>query len=224
MALKQLIKRLYYGEKLRKNRVKLSRSAIIGGFHSKFEGCNAIGSKSFFAGSIGYGSYMGSNCVIYGRIGKFCSIADNVTVVVGNHPTRSYISTHPAFFSTKQQAGFTFVDEQRYEETRYSSGHDLVTIKNDVWIGYKAAIISGVTIHDGAVIAAGSIVTKDVPPYAIVAGIPAKIIRYRFTDDQIVKLEALKWWDKSPEWIKENAKYFDDIDQNLEKIIENAKE
>ena len=80
------------------------------------------------------------------------------------------------------------------------------------------------TIHDGAVVAAGSIVTKDVPPYAIVGGVPAKTIRYRFTEDQIKKLEALKWWDKSPVWIKENAKYFDDIDQNLEIIIENAKD
>ena len=224
MGIKQLIKRLYYSIRFMNNRVKLGHAAIIGGFHSEFEGYNAIGSKSFFAGSIGYGSYIGSNCVIYGKIGKFCSIADNVNVVVGNHPTRSFISTHPAFFSTKQQAGFTFVDKQRYEETNYSNGNDLVTIGNDVWIGYGATILSGVTVHDGAVIAAGSVITKDVPAYAIVGGVPAKIIRYRFTDEQIEKLKELKWWNKSPDWIKENAKYFDNIDQNLETIIENAKD
>ena len=222
MLLYDIVKRIYY--KFKYKELIIKHGAVIGGLNSHFGGYNVIGNNSFFAGEIGYGSYIGSNCTIYGNIGGFCSIADRVNVVVGNHPTRSFISTHPAFFSTKQQAGFTFVDEQRYEETRYSNGHDLISIENDVWIGYGAMIFSGVTIHNGAVVAAGSIVTKDVPPYAIVAGVPAKIIRYRFTEDQIKKLEALKWWDKSPVWIKENAKYFDDIDQNLEIIIENAKD
>lgn len=224
MCIRNIVKRLMYFRLLQQKKIKLGSGARIGGFHTQFGGYNVIGSKSFFAGSIGYGSYMGSNCTIYGKIGKFCSIADNVNVVVGNHPTRDYISTHPAFFSAKKQAGFTFVDEQKYEETKYADGHNLVTIENDVWIGYGASILSGVTIHNGAIVAAGSLVTKDVPAYAIVAGIPAKILRYRFSDVQINRLEDLQWWDKPVEWIKKNAEYFDNIDENLDILINHVED
>lgn len=222
MLLYNGLKRIYYRSKFRN--VVLRRGAVIGGLESSFGGNNLIGQNSFFSGSMGYGSYMGSNCMIYGRIGKYCSIADQVNVVVGSHPTRKFISTHPAFFSTKKQAGFTFTNHQKYEETRYTSDHFLVSIENDVWIGFGAKIMSGLTIHDGAVIAAGSIVTKDVPAYAIVAGAPARIIRYRFNEEQIDKLKTLQWWDLPIDWIEANAKYFDDIDANLEMLIERAKD
>lgn len=94
-----------------------------------------------------------------------------------------------------------------------------ITIQNDVWIGAKSTIMSGVTIHNGAVVAAGSTVTKDVPPYAIVAGNPGKIVKYRFTESQIEDLLSISWWDWEENKIKEEAMllWSGDIDRFIEK-------
>ena len=81
-----------------------------------------------------------------------------------------------------------------------------INVGNDVWIGAKSTIMSGITIHDGAIIAANSVITKDVPPYAIVAGNPGKVVKYRFTHDQIHNLQQIAWWDWDKEKIKHNAK------------------
>lgn len=91
-------------------------------------------------------------------------------------------------------------------------------IGNDCWIGYKSSIISGVTIGDGAVVLAKALVTKDVPPYAIVGGVPAKIIGYRYTQDQINKLLAIKWWNWPLNKIKENSNLFLDLDKFINKF------
>jgi acetyltransferase-like isoleucine patch superfamily enzyme len=80
-----------------------------------------------------------------------------------------------------------------------------ITIENDVWIGANSTIMSGVTIHNGAIVAAGSVVTKDVPPYAIVAGNPGKIVKYRFTEEQIKDLLEISWWNWNEDSIKESA-------------------
>jgi acetyltransferase-like isoleucine patch superfamily enzyme len=80
-----------------------------------------------------------------------------------------------------------------------------ITIENDVWIGANSTIMSGVTIHNGAIVAAGSVVTKDVPPYAIVAGNPGKIVKFRFTEDQIKDLLEISWWNWNEDKIKESA-------------------
>ena len=80
-----------------------------------------------------------------------------------------------------------------------------IIIENDVWIGAKATIMSGVTIHNGAVIGANSVITKDIPPYAIVVGNPGKIVKYRFTEEQIEKLLQIKWWDWNEDKIRYNA-------------------
>ena len=90
--------------------------------------------------------------------------------------------------------------------------------RNDVWIANNSVILEGVSVKDGSVVCAGAVVTKDVPPYAIVGGVPAKVIRYRFDEEQIQYLLQLKWWDKSEEWIKNYAQYFDDIDILKEKF------
>jgi serine acetyltransferase len=98
-----------------------------------------------------------------------------------------------------------------------------IIIENDVWIGAKATIMSGVRIGNGAIVAAGSVVSKDVPPYAIVAGNPAKIVKYRFDEEQIKKLLSICWWDWDEQKIKDNAMnmWSDNIDKFINKFYEN---
>ena len=126
-------------------------------------------------------------------IGKFCSMADEVRIFAGGEHHHNWGSTYPfaAYFSE-----FRELDD--YHATKGD-----VSIGNDVWIGYGATILSGVTIGDGAVVGTHAIVTKDVPPYAIVAGNPARIVKYRFEQDVIDKFMEMKWWDWDYEHIYE---------------------
>ena len=130
------------------------------------------------------------------EIGKFCSIANDVKIFLdGEHETNN-ISTYPfGYFK-----GFTSLKKYRTK----SKGK--IIIGNDVWIGYGVTILSGVNIGNGAVIGARSLIVNDVPPYTIVGGVPAKIIKKRFDDKTIEKLEKLKWWNWSDKKIQENIK------------------
>lgn len=148
----------------------------------------------------------------YTTIGKFCSVGPEVICGLGVHPSSGYISTHPAFFSTQKQAQITFANKNIFEE------HKQTYIGNDVWIGARAIIIDGVTIGDGAIIAAGAVVTKDVPPYAIVGGVPASLIKYRFNDAEIKLLRRVKWWNKDIEWLKKNCQKFNNIKESTDWI------
>ncbi|HLN53259.1 MAG TPA: CatB-related O-acetyltransferase [Lentimicrobium sp.] len=136
-------------------------------------------------------------------IGNFCSIGPHVRIGPGMHPVH-YLSTHPAFYSTKLQCQLTFSTEDSFKESGY------VRIGNDVWIGANALIMDDISIADGAVIAAGAVVTKDVDPYMIVGGVPAAPIKQRFNDDEISKLLEFKWWDKDLSWLRDNYKLFQD--------------
>jgi chloramphenicol O-acetyltransferase type B len=138
------------------------------------------------------GKYTYGTPVIYTRnegtifqIGAFCSIASGVKIFLGSEHRTDWVTTYP--FSVK------------WKKARHITGHPgskgNVIIGNDVWIGREAFIMSGVTIGDGAVIGARSLVAKDVPPYAIFAGNPARFIRKRFDDATIDRLLELKWWD-----------------------------
>ena len=138
-------------------------------------------------------------------IGKFCSIGPDCKIGLGKHPTKDFVSTHPVFFSTLKQAQVTFADRNYFDEFAY------IIIGNDVWLGANVIVVDGVKIGDGAVVAAGSVVTKDIPPYAIVGGVPAKIIKYRFEKEEIEKLLQLKWWDMDVEYLKENFIKFHDV-------------
>ena len=183
--------------------------------NSDFEGANKVSKNTIFAGKMGYGSYIGSNSRIYGQVGRFCSIANDVRVVVGNHPTETFVSTHPAFFSLLKQNGETFVTKQKFVENKFADIDEKrpVVIGNDVWIGENVSILSGVKIGDGAVVACGSVVVKDVEPYTIVGGVPAKAIKKRFTEDQIEFLLDFKWWERSIDWIKEHSEQFENISE-----------
>ncbi len=208
-GLKSIIKLTYFRIKYSSMGVKIDSKCKVSK-RSTFEGSNHIGKNSFFDGHIGFGSYVGSNCNLNAKIGRYCSIADNVSIVVGAHPT-SYVSTHPAFYSTRKQSGFSFVKNGKFEEIKYADNQKhIVTIGNDVWIGFGALLLQGINIGDGAVIGAGAIVTKDVEPYSIVAGVPAKLIRKRFSDEEIAILLDTKWWDKDFQWINDNVDLFTD--------------
>lgn len=210
--IKKIIKVLFYKLKNINKKVYIGRGCFIGGFNTFFEGANRLGENTSFYGRIGFASYIGSNCSIEGTVGRFCSISNNVHTVIGTHPTTTFVSTHPAFFSTRKQAGFTFVNQQLFLESVYADDEKhQVVIGNDVWVGFGAIILSGVKIGNGAIIGAGAIVTKDVDPYAIVGGIPAKVISYRFNEEEINFLEKSKWWDRDLQWLKENAEKFTDI-------------
>lgn len=187
-----------------------------------FEGNNVINDNCIINNTkVGFGTYFGRNCYIAKtRIGRFCSIANNVSIVIGTHPTKDFVSTHPAFFSTQKQAGFTFVNHNKFDEMIYRDKKNNISVEigNDVWIGENVIILGNVKIGDGAIIGAGSIVTKDIEPYSINVGVPSKIIKYRFSKEDIEYLKKIKWWNKDYKWIEENAHLFDNIEK-LKEVI-----
>ncbi len=142
-------------------------------------------------------------------IGNFCSIGENVRCGLGLHPSKTFVSTHPSFYSKSKFPQITFAENDYF--TEYAE----IQIGNDVWVGSNSIIIDGVKIEDGAIIAAGSVVTKDVPPYAIVGGNPAKIIRFRFEENQINQLLKIQWWNKSTDWCIQNHKLMHNIESFL---------
>ncbi|MDH4572899.1 transferase [Salinicola acroporae] len=143
-------------------------------------------------GRIGAYSYIRSGCRLSPGtkiIGRYCSIAPDVVIGDGDHPV-DWLSTHPF-----QWGATGLVSKHRAAElNKEIPVKSKIRIGHDVWIGAGAMVMRGVEVGNGAVIAAGSIVTKSVPPYAIVGGVPAKIIRYRFPERTIEKLLALEWW------------------------------
>jgi len=144
--------------------------------------------------------------IINTKVGSFCSIASGVRCGGGFHPSRDFISTNPIFYSTLGQTNIVVTDKDYFEELKP------IEIGHDVWIGTNAIILDGVKIGTGAIIGAGAVVTKDVEPYAIVGGIPAKLIRYRFDREQINKLlNEIKWWEHDLEWIQKNYKLMHNI-------------
>ena len=150
-----------------------------------------------FGSSLGRHSYTGSNTkIINASVGAFCAISWNVTIGGGDHDYTRF-TNHSFLYDN---AG-TLRPEG--EKPLYDRFKDPVVIGNDVWIGTGAIILRGVTVGDGAVIGAGSVVTKDVPPYAIVAGNPARVIKYRFDEAVIKRIQASKWWEMSDEDIRE---------------------
>lgn len=158
----------------------------------------------FLCGKYSYGPLCNmSNAEQIKSIGAFCSFAVGSTVE-GNHEFN--ISTHELFGfdgAWKKHPAYMYGSKVLRPRQRKKT-----TIGNDVWIGKNATIIAGVNIGDGAVIGAGAVVTKDVPPYAIVAGVPARIIRYRYSPDEIIALLRIKWWQWSDEKIKKYQKDF----------------
>lgn len=195
--MKKLLYRYYLKIKRRKfirNQATLGTTISedsIGFMNVIFEGGNAVPEGCSFSGEIflGYRTTLGKNNLVSGkvRIGKYCQLGMNVAIHGTNHPI-SHLST---YINTRL---FDGLSELKREKP--------IIIGNDVWVGHAVIILGGVTIGNGAIIAAGSVVTKNVEPFSIVAGNPAKFVRKRFSDHIISEIEQLQWWDKNDEELK----------------------
>ena len=203
------------------NRIHLE--AIVS--NSSLEGKNYIGSNSvIYDSSLGYGTYIAERTILKGaKIGRFTAIGQNVCNIIGQHPTSEFVSIHPAFYSTDNCIQYSLVSHNKFQEVRYSEEKYSVSIGNDVWIGNDVRIMEGITIADGSIIGAGAVVTHDTEPYSVNAGVPAKVIKYRFRQEIIEKLCELKWWEKSLFWIEEHADLFDNAEKFI-RYIENEED
>lgn len=192
----------------------------------KFEGGNSIQERTRVLNSeLGYGTYIGADSFICNTlIGRYCCIGGNVKTIRGEHPIRQFVSVHPAFYSLRKQSGFTYVMREKFSDFNYIDADKKISviIGNDVWIGENASILEHIVIGDGAVVAAGAVVTKDVPDYAIVGGIPARIIGYRFDEKTIDFLKKAKWWEMPQDWIEKHAEMFEEIEK-FKKCFEEQK-
>lgn len=164
-------------------------------------------------------SFCGYNCTIINTtVGSFCSIADGVSIGLVGHPI-TWVSTSPVFYKGRDSVKMKFSEHEYHKEQKVAE----TIIGNDVWVGERALIKAGVNIGHGSIIGMGSVVTKDVPSYAIVGGNPAKIIRYRFDEETIKNLLAINWWDYTEEQLYVVAVNFNDVDAFLDMPIYNIK-
>lgn len=155
--------------------------------------------------AIGSHAYVGQHThVQYATIGSFVSIGPDVRIGLGKHPV-DMVSTYPSFYASHASTVVHLVNEPKVKE------YARVTIGSDVWIGARAMIMDGVHVGHGAVVAAGAVVTKDVEPYAIVGGVPARVLRYRFPPDVIAGLLETEWWNWPYHRIQERAADFSDV-------------
>lgn len=158
---------------------------------AEFAGNASLGAgASVFGCRVGRWTYFGEHSLaIHSDIGAFCSVAPHAVIGGGRHPTGGHVTTSPLFYSTIHNPWGDFPGSMRRDDELPRT-----RVGNDVWIGYSAVVLPGVTVGDGAIIGAGAVVTRDVEPYAIVAGVPARTLRSRFEPGDVQWLLGRKWW------------------------------
>lgn len=172
----------------------------------------AIGENADIRSGVKIGNYSYVNpetIIASGSIGNYCSIGYRCQIGMFEHPT-NHASTSPLIYNKDR----SLLNLHTWDEI-----HSPPIIGNDVWVGSNVIILQGVKIGNGAIIAGGAVVTKDVPPYGIVGGIPAKLIRYRFGDEQIDFLEQLKWWDLPVDELKKHKQLFETKEDWVKQIV-----
>ena len=183
------------------------RESVIGPWTWIGANCSIVestfGDYSYAAGDVS---------IIYSEVGKFCSIASHARLNPGNHPMERATQHHMTY--RRVQYGFAETDDEDFFAWRRA---DKVTLGHDVWLGHGAIILPGVTVGTGAVVAAGAVVSKDVEPYTIVGGAPARAIRRRFPEDVARRLLGMAWWDWPREVLAERFADFNDVDGFLRK-------
>ncbi len=168
------------------HREKVSISGFSRGIQNvTFGGKNKVPDRCNFSGEIkiGYATTLGYNNFLHGKItlGKYCQLGADVAIHATNHPS-NYMTT--------------YINKNLFDgELKSLKRHKEIIVGHDVWIGHNALILGNITIGNGAIIAGGAVVTKDVVPYSIMAGVPAKEIRKRFSEKIISEIETLAWWD-----------------------------
>jgi acetyltransferase-like isoleucine patch superfamily enzyme len=217
-SLKESLREMYKRSQLQKQYpdchihpgVAIDADSKLGRYNVIFRDTKIINSR------IGDHTFIQRNSMVFNAtIGKYCSIASKVSIGLGNHPT-NMVSSHPAFYSNIQPI------VKSYSNTAEYSPFQEINIGNDVWIGSNAIILDGIKIGNGAVIGAGSVITRNVPDYAIVLGNPARVFTYRFDEETVKKLLQIKWWDLGEGWFEKNWKLFKDTKKFIE-FIENEK-
>jgi len=190
---------------LKKIRGKAIRNSLIAKSTRIESGSQIIDS------TIGKYSFCGYDCKILNcTIGNFCSLADNVIIGGARHPYE-WVSTSPVFYKGRDSIKKKFSEFDRSQEPRTFIG-------SDVWIGEGVYIKAGITVGHGSVIGMGSVVTKDILPYSIVGGVPAKVIKSRFPDDICEWMLKIQWWDFSDQKLEKYASCFSDPIEFIQRI------
>lgn len=197
---------------------KLLRKLRLKGVHSsEVHSTSKLESGTmFYYSKLDRHSFCGYDCdIAHAHIGSFVSIANNVVLGGGRHPME-WVGMSPVFYEGRDSVKAKFSTHHREPSLR-------VNIGSDVWIGRSAIVLPGVEVGVGAVVGAGAVVTKSVPPYAIVAGNPARLIRYRFDEPTIKRLLASCWWEYGDDNLYRLGPYFNDVNKFLEIIERDTK-